>query len=165
MYAQDYDELLPHYADHDCTAGRKVWNQLITPYVKNTQIFYCPSAPTVALGIGVNYPHIINCGVITSTGVPIPGVALATIQFPAQAMLLCDSQQGYLVYCRICWPNGPRAGEETGRVPLDRHNEGCNVGFCDGHAKWMKSTQIIYPPAPGTTAYTEFERFWGHRLN
>ena len=23
-----------------------------------------------------------------------------------------------------------------------RHNEGCNVGFCDGHAKWLAGSYI-----------------------
>jgi prepilin-type N-terminal cleavage/methylation domain-containing protein/prepilin-type processing-associated H-X9-DG protein len=164
MYAQDYDEILPRYADRACRAApadsRSEWFDVIAPYVKNDQIFKCPSAPAVAYSIGVNYSHIHTCG-----GPTYPGTALAQIKLPAETMSLSDSLQGYLVYCRVCYPSGPRAGEETNRVPTDRHNDGSNVGFCDGHAKWKKATEMLSVPATGTQQYTDFARFWGHVLN
>jgi prepilin-type N-terminal cleavage/methylation domain-containing protein/prepilin-type processing-associated H-X9-DG protein len=55
MYAQDYDEVLPRnaYADPprvmegnhfvDCSSPR--WMDVIQPYIKNTQLFNCPSDP------------------------------------------------------------------------------------------------------------------------
>ena len=47
----------------------------------------------------------------------------------------------------------------------NRHNEGVNVGYADGHAKWLQGSQLINIPAAGTAAYTEFARLWGHQLN
>ena len=45
MYAQDFDEYLPGYGDHGCGARTCVyWRQMIAAYVKNQQIFTCPSA-------------------------------------------------------------------------------------------------------------------------
>jgi prepilin-type processing-associated H-X9-DG protein len=84
-------------------------------------------------------------------------------------MMLCDSYPGWLVYCRVCWPNGPRAGEETNRVPAPpswapRHNDGANVTFCDGHTKWQKVNTLLEIPAVGTQQRYDFEILWGHRL-
>ncbi|MBC7289451.1 MAG: DUF1559 domain-containing protein, partial [Armatimonadetes bacterium] len=163
QYAQDYDELLPWYADHDCNAGRKLWYQMIFPYTRNSQLTTCPSDPAVAVSIGVNYPHPHRCAV--ASGVPQPGLALAYVQRPAEVMSLCDTNPGYLVYCRVCYPNGPRAGEPTGRVPTTRHNDGVNVSFLDGHAKWLRADKLLNIPPGGTPERADFERLWGHRLD
>ena len=42
MYAQDYDELFP-VDNHICNPHLRLLNEIM-PYVKNYQIFYCPSA-------------------------------------------------------------------------------------------------------------------------
>jgi prepilin-type N-terminal cleavage/methylation domain-containing protein/prepilin-type processing-associated H-X9-DG protein len=164
MYAQDYDEILARYADRYCGAGgRHMWNQVWEPYIKNTQIFRCPSNPAQALGIAVNYPDIHTCAG-PAGGPYYTGRALAEIHFPAEAMSLVDSIAA-LVYCRVHYPTGV-TNYPTNRVPMDRHNEGVNVGFCDGHAKWRRATDLIraVPPA-GTQDRIDFERLWGHRLN
>jgi len=164
MYAGDYDEIMPRYADRDCAGGRKNWFDVLEPYMKNTQILVCPSANTIPVGIGVNYSHVHTCAG-PSGGPYYTGRSLAELQVPAETMSLCDSAPGYLVYCRVCYPNGPRASDPTNRVPLTRHNEGANVGFCDGHAKWRKASELLGLPAAGTPARTTFERLWGHRLS
>lgn len=135
------------------------------PYLKNSQVLVCPSLATQPYGIGVNYSHIHTCG---ASGAPpaavYTGLAMANIQFPAQVISMGDSTSA-LIYCRACWPNGPNATDTTNRVPLDRHNDGVNLTYCDGHAKWQKATVLLSVPAAGTPERTEFERMWGHRLN
>ena len=163
MYAQDYDEILPRYADRYCP-GRRNWFNVLDPYMKNTQILRCPSDSAVAVGMGVNYGHIHTCAG-PAGGPYYPGRSLGEIQMPAETLSLVDSYPGYLVYCRVCYPTGPRAGEETNRVPLNRHNEGVNCGFCDGHAKWRKATDLLGIPPAGTQQRIDFERMWGHRLS
>ena len=49
MYAQDYDELFP-VDDHVCNPHVRFVQQVL-PYIKNSQIMYCPSAPST----GVSY--------------------------------------------------------------------------------------------------------------
>lgn len=50
MYAQDYDELLPcdYYACNSQTTHTRLVAQIL-PYIKNTQIMYCPSAMKMGL--------------------------------------------------------------------------------------------------------------------
>ncbi len=153
MYTQDYDERLVAYADRNC-AGRTNWNLLLDPYIKNKQIFTCPSssynpyflgqAGNTSSGIsyGVNYPHVHSCG-STST-------ALAAIQYPAEAYSIMDSMYGpppfpdrrgyYITYCQHYNIAAPRIWNGIG---ADRHNGGCNVSFVDGHAKWMGKTTML----------------------
>lgn len=56
MYTQDYDEVLP-FGGYNPWCGRSVndfrnpkWMDMIYPYVKNTQLFTCPSFPKNAQG-------------------------------------------------------------------------------------------------------------------
>src|SRR5262245_2130789 len=46
MYAQDYDESFPFIRFHTNNDARDwVWKQAIAPYVKNKQVYACPSNP------------------------------------------------------------------------------------------------------------------------
>ncbi|MBD3292214.1 MAG: prepilin-type N-terminal cleavage/methylation domain-containing protein, partial [Armatimonadia bacterium] len=47
MYVQDYDETLPGYYNPDLPGEANQWYEVIEPYVKNEQIFICPSAQSV----------------------------------------------------------------------------------------------------------------------
>src|SRR5437588_7782155 len=45
MYLQDYDEVMvPHWAA-DTAYGSLNWPKLTEPYIKNWQVYRCPSAP------------------------------------------------------------------------------------------------------------------------
>ena len=50
MYSQDYDELLPcdYYACNGNATHMRLVSQIL-PYIKNTQIMYCPSAQKMGL--------------------------------------------------------------------------------------------------------------------
>jgi prepilin-type N-terminal cleavage/methylation domain-containing protein/prepilin-type processing-associated H-X9-DG protein len=171
MYAQDYDEILVRYADRACRGGadsRTEWYEALAPYIKNSQIFVCPSLATQPYGLGVNYAHVHTCG---ASGAPpaavYTGRPIADMQVPAQTISMGDTDSS-LIYCRVCYPIGsgnPAGSEPYGRVPQTRHNEGVNLAFCDGHAKWQKASSLMSIPAAGTPERTEFERMWGHRLN
>jgi prepilin-type N-terminal cleavage/methylation domain-containing protein/prepilin-type processing-associated H-X9-DG protein len=63
MYAQDHDELLP-VSDHICQPHPRLLQQL-DPYVKNIQIFYCPSAPRTGISYIQDTPANRAAGNIT----------------------------------------------------------------------------------------------------
>ncbi len=88
MYAQDYDEVTVIFSQGP-SGGNPQWHYLIEPYLKNTQIFLCPSQnPTTAW-----YGRMISYGIHRSTG-----VALARIERPAETLALADVR--YLVLQR-----------------------------------------------------------------
>ena len=92
-YAQDYDELLPRTAI-TVPGGNHGWQTLIHPYVKNDQIFTCPSKASVrwssatplsysTCGYGYNGPN--------PTNLSLSARALGTVSSPSTCIMLADS--------------------------------------------------------------------------
>ncbi|MGQ9731394.1 MAG: DUF1559 family PulG-like putative transporter [Candidatus Zipacnadales bacterium] len=136
MYSSDYDEILP--------VGDRVnsvwWYDIIQPYIKNTQIYRCPSYLAGAtLGYGISKcmmcPHWCS-----HTDWP----AEAQIQRPAEIVFVADSQTWLACSWLVAWANVCAAMCNPDRqIPANtRHNEGSNLVFCDGHAKWMAARAI-----------------------
>ncbi|NLO06277.1 MAG: DUF1559 domain-containing protein [candidate division WS1 bacterium] len=144
MYAQDYDErtcriyiggsgrqfqhVTPNGSSR--TGDYIMWTELIFPYVKNIQVYDCPSTSYKWTG---NYTGTMDHGINQH----IDGHALADIDSPSSTIQLADSHnsstssQSYYVQRTIQM----LSGEPRNIIP-DRHNGGANFGFCDGHAKW-----------------------------
>jgi len=162
MYAGDYDDTLPFFMTMiGTTVAWPVGNRSdiylhftgqIYPYVKNGQIFVCPSARTAWCGYGYN----MNLGYWGHypgrTGPIYDGRDLGSIAYPAETGMMvdrrnsgngvcCDSCTGwYYVLGGINYSRSPEA--------FHPHNEGSNVAFCDGHVKWYKGGaygDIDYP--------------------
>jgi prepilin-type N-terminal cleavage/methylation domain-containing protein/prepilin-type processing-associated H-X9-DG protein len=151
MYAQDYDEITIPYSDNAGSSGRAfVWNLIIQPYVKNTQVLRCPSL-NVPQGYAYNFP------------LGGAGRSLASIPLPAQSPIFADANgsTNALQALAFIMPTGstgarhdgrqlafPTAtvqtalngwqGNNSGRIDADRHNDGAVYGFADGHVKWMR---------------------------
>jgi prepilin-type N-terminal cleavage/methylation domain-containing protein/prepilin-type processing-associated H-X9-DG protein len=132
QYTQDYDEKLP--PSYDAGAPAKIWSQLIDPYVKSQQIFFCPSdsthnssnaISTSNISYGWNYYYLTYS---PFGGYGHGGVSLAYIQSVSHTVLLGDSQNA-LPYVINYYGS---------YMPLARHLEGTNMCFVDGHAKWFK---------------------------
>lgn len=140
MYAQDYDEQFPYW-----TYGTYTWRSGVLPYVRNVQLFQCPSkrltarfqggldvAPAQESGYAINVAHY-------DTGAPTEpaGAAMGSVYDAASCVIIMESDGPA--------SRGPQANTR-GWTPTDepavRHNEGANYGFCDGHAKFMKPSQI-----------------------
>ncbi len=169
MYVQDYDETMPRLyvaaGAYVCpgggtdTSGRLPWVVGITPYIKNIQIFNCPSISTawdggVANGTSTDNPALTNA-ISYGYNEFCAGIALAKFNFVAETFCIADkgSTTAYFI------DTGDALGR--GRIALDRHNEGCNLGFSDGHGKWLKGSNI---PAE-STADTAAGRFWYPQAN
>ncbi|NPV47250.1 MAG: DUF1559 domain-containing protein [Armatimonadetes bacterium] len=162
MYAQDYDERFPKYRQGSAPPACYVmWSHVLEPYIKNTQVFICPSVGDQH-SYGCNYAHVSPC---SATAV---GTSLAALTRPAQTYVAFDAAGDgncnqaktgvewagfYCGYCPICGGCGyftyPTASSR-------RHNDGCNVAFADGHAKWY--TVIAFN---NRNAGPE-EDLWGH---
>jgi prepilin-type N-terminal cleavage/methylation domain-containing protein/prepilin-type processing-associated H-X9-DG protein len=134
MYASDYDDRLGG-AYHQNVG---YWWQVLQPYVKNDQIYYCPSDPNQRPGYGVNWRGVgYVIGHPTRTGYIYEGLPLAKIESPAELVLMGDSYNVTIgssrFYDDYLYQNANQYPDQCGR-----HNLGNNFNFCDGHAKWVQ---------------------------
>jgi prepilin-type N-terminal cleavage/methylation domain-containing protein/prepilin-type processing-associated H-X9-DG protein len=174
MYTQDYDEHYPGLMEYPTviqtqsgwpgklfninngSAGGNVisWMDMIYPYVKSTQLFQCPSQPTTGATTGAGsygYSGSISGfdnGHYGQSTTAYGGNTLASIQDPAQIIMLYDCQWNYSSI------NTPYYMVATAQDPVsyareNPHLDGTNIAFADGHVKWMKPSAVV-------THYTKY---------
>ena len=143
MYNQDYDEKLPlsggyrAFTELSDPIGYKYWFMATEPYIKNSQIFSCPSyANTLCYSGGTSgshpdFPDGVNYGYNTYAN----GLKIANIKHPACLLLVADGTNNYFRIQRAPDSNHYEWG-------MTRHNDGWNAVLADGHAKWYN---IRYP--------------------
>jgi prepilin-type N-terminal cleavage/methylation domain-containing protein/prepilin-type processing-associated H-X9-DG protein len=152
-YAQDYDERFPTYVyvlitrynDGISAAGVSPYSALL-PYVKNTQIFTCPSVkptPTYAYnGVTVTSAYLLNsyCCVWDA---PNGGYrSLGTIQDASKLMMMTEYKNYHTAF--MGYPP-PSTDNWPARNCLFPHNDGQNLVFADGHAKWEPRSILSVP--------------------
>jgi len=200
MYAQDYDEQGLQYWYNFGGAGGTAppWMEWINPYVKNAQVFMCPSAPktvaayttgctavstatvtaTYATPTNIYYNYWNLYGVVMFAGFPsgvLPNTTGSSathctqayqscqpspemVAYPAEAALLIEGYTiSYMGYpstfghaCQLGWNPDPAVKN------INRHNEGGNVLYCDGHVKavharrfWQDNSAVTTGAYPG----------------
>jgi prepilin-type N-terminal cleavage/methylation domain-containing protein/prepilin-type processing-associated H-X9-DG protein len=152
QYAQDYDEMLPYYYIYwipGNTAYLKSWMQICYPYVKNVQVYACPSwsqVPGYSDNTVNNYANIPLESYCASSNGPA-GKALGTITRPAETIYAFETKGATGNTVNNYPPDG--CGYYCGQTNLNLtlnlntnaanmpHNGGMNCFFVDGHAKWM----------------------------
>jgi prepilin-type N-terminal cleavage/methylation domain-containing protein/prepilin-type processing-associated H-X9-DG protein len=139
MYREDYDGVNVRIY---FTATVR-WHQAVAPYIKNTDLFRCPSAPGLVdpySGLPQSYGmNSFNFGPATQDGfwyakddASIPDGS--TVIWAADSYDPANASNGsYYV------GGGATFSQPVVRVAY-RHNDGFNAMFYDGHAKWLKST-------------------------
>ncbi len=161
QYTQDYDEFLPRYVYASGTANAKGWPEVIQPYVKSTQIFQCPSEPnppakTFSMppaggnaAVGDDYygasDYAINQELSREpTSTNIVSVALASLTNPSQTICAMDYNAPLLATANSNLGGNSTARTaglayfRTGVAEGQRHLDGTNWLFTDGHVKWYK---------------------------
>ncbi len=154
--------------DGDFWAGTLwFWPQILYPYHKSTQVFQCPSAPVTPLHptTGRPTPYWGNYGanrlVMRGGGATEAVVSLAAIPAASTTYLMMDSGNYILSIASVTAPKGsydyvPGLGDlglTAGtpalmpELPKDfqsgRHFGGVNIAFADGHAKWVKTSEVL----------------------
>jgi len=134
------------------------WPNYIQPYTKSVQVFACPSGPNsgnVAMrmgGYGMNAKIAKN-----------DAISMAAINSASTTYLIMDAgqssvdtfsassaqgQSNYIPGTVECtgYPTGKYDPALVGKYLEDyqsgRHFLGVNVAFADGHAKWLKSSEV-----------------------
>ena len=168
MYSQDFDgNLFPYKYWGTGTSEMEV----LQPYIKNTQIFRCPSSDQ-------NYKSPANCDAdpthfyCTSYGFPYVAASdpylaalmninwggsvtiLDAVPEPSRTCLLAEVMAGSpSAPSTHGWPKfSARSATLTSTSPAafvvtDRHMEGANYAFIDGHVKWLKKETALIPHA------------------
>jgi len=178
MYSQDYDERLPHYArcgpktletgvegasSASCPGGAiHYWYNVLHPYIKNTQVFNCPSAqaPTVeyygqgsaARSYGYNRYIATNQqgqGQSTGSSMSADSMSLAVLSEISVTPLVMDSSYylsaPYTTSCAnadpvalaLGWCSASTSGGSS--PPIPRHLDTFCIAFADGHVKVGKA--------------------------
>ena len=166
QYVQDYDERFPCTPYWECgrpnnsTTSR--WYALIYPYVKNQQLYRCPSSqsaggwpmPGPGYNAGVTWaPEMLSYGMgrwaecSNSDPYEKPGYQLAKYAFPSHTIMLCDaahrddgaSRWEKVAYANVC---GAGCNPDRRTYANTRHNGGSNIAFVDGHVKWYSAETI-----------------------
>lgn len=157
LYIQDYDETLPNSTDGPPGAGRSgawiYYNRFpanrptaprsyeverggLFPYVKNAQVYICPSDPE-ARQTGDSYAAN-GCVFEPAVNGFAAGRTLAFFGAPSSWMLLAEeasyepkihsTDDGYF---------------NRRNIFSERHSEGCVLTFVDGHSKWFRIDTIV----------------------
>jgi prepilin-type N-terminal cleavage/methylation domain-containing protein/prepilin-type processing-associated H-X9-DG protein len=144
QYAQDYDERFPVCIgwtsyDDKVSKGWLYWYERLEPYLKNTQILWCPSDAdhTSITGSGGTEGYVCDYAYnlyVGSNG----GASLASMENPVGTVLVTERDNNY---CRL--PNPGSTETAAYMPPLNRHSDGYNNLFGDGHVKWRKWTSTV----------------------
>ncbi len=139
MYESDYDERTASYSSHPAAASTYSYREMLEPYLKNDQISICPSdAATNPWSYGPNITGVTSNG-STGHGYLYCYRKIATIQAPSEGAMFMDTAGSYFRY------NGGAAPDYLDGLSATtaRHNEGMNVNFFDGHAKWLSYSTVM----------------------
>jgi len=186
MYVQDYDERFPTYFWSEGNSGIATlctWFRGIYPYVKNTQLFQCPSqddgcsfpssrllpGSPWAAGGGVTY------GINEELG---SAVKDSRLRQPADTLVLADCRCNFIGgYWSVAWPGRAaltrvQIGLRDSATPAGMccaggwgpkaedstvHNGGSVLGFAEGHAQWMAGQSIKTVTGGGSLVYYSSE--------
>jgi len=148
QYVNDYDEKFPYLAYNGGNTLGRHWTELSEPYIKNAQVWECPStgANTALKNAGLwtvanGFTRYYGC---YSWNEHAHGRSLAECNHTAQTYLIMDKGNAQ---CFTAWYGWQGRSQNTlsstsASVP-GPHNEGKNISFVDGHVKWMKSQSIV----------------------
>ena len=161
QYTQDYDEKLFFFASSTNpsvsrsgavvapgdTNSVRWWNALM-PFIKSNAVFTCPSDSGPVLS-----PDALGNNVIPRSYIalrPAESLSLAQLPDPAETIVITEKWDKDLAGKQLpdSWVepfNGDFAYDAAARrmnLIGDRHGEGANCTFFDGHAKWYRPSTL-----------------------
>jgi prepilin-type N-terminal cleavage/methylation domain-containing protein/prepilin-type processing-associated H-X9-DG protein len=157
MYIADYDQrFMRQWAGVCALNPAGSWRDVVVPYVKNTQLWSCPSTdygpnPCRPSPNGRGYGVLPECYMSNSAGaISGPnsgGIKESNIEAPAEKILFFDGA------CTIA------CNWDSDQCPNIRwpHNGMCNVAFTDGH---VKTQPLSGGPQGARTARLMTQRNW-----
>ena len=156
MYANDYDDATPYWA-----AGYVAeMHMCIDPYLGDNAAQYCPSYPReIAAMTAAIYHTPRNSWEYFASWVTV--YKYYEYKHPSQnGWLFEDANDGMdassypEIVCVFCYDWGLYYC-----MMGDRHTEGGNIAYVDGHAAWQKALPFYYDSVAGST---DAMILWGH---
>lgn len=163
MYAGDFDELFPcdYYACNSSTTHMRLVNQ-ITPYIKNMQIFYCPStvkvqqwmpdfSPTeankAAGNIGYYYYSYDQAPATVSPAKPSFSTWISWGFLPGRGATTARVMSEHWEVDYWLWSDAwcKQTREQYGVNLHDSHSGSINICYVDGHVKFQGGpAQLVF---------------------
>jgi len=165
MYAQDYDETVVHYYNGGVPSPGNVWWNMLAPYVKNMQVYLCPSSTLDAgsnwyAGYTHAYSNYMDYGMNRrcSSRDASTIIKLAQIKYPAETFIIaegdCTRSTSDYPYSNAWDLMAITSGRNASSFIPARHNGGANITFLDGHAKFHTIQLDPNSPYVGPIKYT-----------
>ena len=154
QYIQDYDEKYPIGRPNDENLG---WANNLQPYLKSRQIFQCPSEPNgpdLSFGQWGYNDYWVNRNLCPYEGQGLHSIA--ELNASALVVLFGDGSKNDNTNVANGVDDAGRPGYIRERVPQtrvtaennasinwqNRHLDGANYAFADGHVKWLVPGKI-----------------------
>ena len=151
MYVQDYDETWPYMWRNQpgvITGSNYItWADFIQPYVKNYQVYLCPSKQYTQAQMAYTTTPFSYAFNGSGSGGLNGGVKEADIATPAETISMFDGWGSMDVF----WTatdlsnvvSGIVGGNSSAAViaAARRHSDGANCLFADSHVKWRSSAK------------------------
>jgi len=156
MYVQDNDErlffrggsaknVMRNNTPNSLNAFR--WWNLLMPYIKNNDLFACPSDSMPTLSPDVNGNDVIRRSYIANTAAE--DLTLAEVDDPVETIVVTEKTDligippAANTSSWIGAFNGEMSNNPATNGVAARHNGGLNSSFLDGHAKWYTLNAIL----------------------
>lgn len=143
QYLQDNDEKFPLSAVSSAPYG---WADAIQPYLKNTQVLHCPSDPaaTNPSPSGYGYSSYFYNFLLS-------GVTESKVVYSSCTIMNGDGKigsSGDIGTARYALDGGTGVDQlaDLSNAHPQRHLEGANYAFSDGHVKWLKGFSAAVSP-------------------
>ena len=165
MYAADYDEQIFFRATSNADSTRAhvavprthpsynalQWWNVLMPYIKNQQIFTCPSDSNPTLSPDISGSLVLRRSLVASVAVEF--LSDAQVEYGADTIVITEKWGIDAGGAAIGEPwmdmlDGDMSPDPRNltKYPLGmistRHNGGANSTFYDGHAKWLRPDAI-----------------------
>jgi prepilin-type N-terminal cleavage/methylation domain-containing protein/prepilin-type processing-associated H-X9-DG protein len=162
MYTNDYDSRVVLWlrwngsATGQCATDH-VWYSPVMPYIKNNQVFQCPSTNNMPDPTNAGYvDYVVNADSLDEGGGSGPVNTWCQL-YPATEWyvpsLITDMNAAETAICMDGWEGNDggwacnhyssRPGPGTTPFGTGIHNLGVNMAFWDGHAKWIGAQMIF----------------------
>ncbi len=161
QYTQDYDETyMPAQPTNPASPGNgATFASLIAPYIKNNQVFICPSgnqSTTTVSPTGVDRQWLVNSPPWIYKAQGSYGVNFNVVGTSPNPRSLADIPKAAAVFLVFdcAWYVGSSATDQPVFNAM-RHLEGMNFSYADSHVKFHSRSQLLATVPPGQPALSD----------